>query len=70
MEEKCSYEEAFEALESSIATVRVGLCAGWGGGMGLQVGPALGPQKSKGCLSSSAVGNLMSSWASFHCQGE
>uniref|UniRef100_A0A452UFI9 Prothrombin n=1 Tax=Ursus maritimus TaxID=29073 RepID=A0A452UFI9_URSMA len=27
VEEKCSYEEAFEALESSIATVRVGLCS-------------------------------------------
>lgn len=35
IEEQCSYEEAFEALESSTATVRLGA---------LPVGPPLGPQ--------------------------
>ena len=34
VEELCSYEEAFEALESSFATVKAGYAAGWGGGQG------------------------------------
>lgn len=42
VEEVCSYEEAFEALESSSDTVKAGYAVGRG--VGGRVGPALGPQ--------------------------